>query len=130
MKMEEHTCIESNTCSCYMYSIEPNEDCPIHGHPGPPRCAICGRFMKWEETTTKGEYRPMKTKITKKVTITLELEYEEAVWLKTLLQNPVNADFNSESSIDREMRERFWKALSDIELGGQFRFDDVSLDDL
>jgi len=35
---------------CDLMALEPNEDCPIHGHgPLPPRCMICGRFMKWKK---------------------------------------------------------------------------------
>ena len=42
-----HTCEESRTCRCYMLASEPDEDCPVHGNPWPPRCEKCGRFMKW-----------------------------------------------------------------------------------
>ena len=43
-----HVCEESTTCECYMLADEPNEDCPVHGHPWPPRCGTCGRFMPWD----------------------------------------------------------------------------------
>lgn len=47
--MKEHECRENKTCTCYLLADEPNEDCPVHGSGlWPPRCEICGRFMKWE----------------------------------------------------------------------------------
>jgi hypothetical protein len=46
--MDEHTCREVDYCICSPHLYEPNEDCPIHmGGAWPPRCMICGRFMKW-----------------------------------------------------------------------------------
>lgn len=41
----DHTHSESRTCCCYLLAVEPDEDCPIHGHPWPPRCAECGQFL-------------------------------------------------------------------------------------
>jgi len=34
-------------CFCCPSGLEPNDDCPMHGNPWPPRCVECGRFMKW-----------------------------------------------------------------------------------
>ena len=44
----KHECFESRTCKCYLLACEPNEECPIHGCPWPPRCAQCGRFFSPE----------------------------------------------------------------------------------
>ncbi len=44
--MSPHRCEESRTCICYLLALEPNESCPQHGHPYPPRCETCGRYMK------------------------------------------------------------------------------------
>ena len=44
-----HVCRESKTCTCYQLALEPDESCPQHGAgEWPPRCAVCGHFMKWE----------------------------------------------------------------------------------
>jgi hypothetical protein len=40
--------------------------------------------------------------------ITIELNEEEVVWLKTLVQNPV---LGNETPKDRKIREAFWYAL-------------------
>lgn len=46
--MKEHKCRESETCMCGLLAYEPNDRCPIHGcGEWPPRCEVCGRFMKW-----------------------------------------------------------------------------------
>jgi len=38
-------------CTCDLSALEPDEDCPQHGHgEWPPRCAYCGRFIPWKET--------------------------------------------------------------------------------
>jgi len=48
--MKKHKCKRPNTCQCSLTALEPNENCPIHGiGEWPPRCAICGRFMKWRK---------------------------------------------------------------------------------
>jgi hypothetical protein len=45
--MTNHKCIESRSCTCSVIGIEPADDCPVHSSGGwPPRCEICGRFMK------------------------------------------------------------------------------------
>lgn len=48
--MKQHTCKESKTCSCSVIGLEPDEECPVHGYGEyPPRCEICGRFIKRTE---------------------------------------------------------------------------------
>jgi hypothetical protein len=44
-----HECKESRVCCCYQLADEPDEDCPQHGHPWPPRCGECGRFLPWPD---------------------------------------------------------------------------------
>ena len=44
---EPHECRESKTCMCSLTALEPDESCPVHGvGEWPPRCGICGRFLK------------------------------------------------------------------------------------
>jgi hypothetical protein len=43
----KHKCQEGRSCCCSITALEPDDDCPLHGYPWPPRCEICGRFMKW-----------------------------------------------------------------------------------
>lgn len=44
-----HVCRESKTCTCSLLALEPEESCPQHGvGEWPPRCVVCGRFMKWQ----------------------------------------------------------------------------------
>lgn len=46
--MKKHECARPTGCTCYIGGLEPADDCPAHGNgEWPPRCAICGRFMKW-----------------------------------------------------------------------------------
>jgi len=45
--MDKHVCRKSDVCCCYSLALEPNEKCPLHGYPWPPRCGECGRFMRW-----------------------------------------------------------------------------------
>lgn len=45
--MKPHECKPDGTCRCYILGLEPNEDCPVHGHPWPPRCGECGRLLPW-----------------------------------------------------------------------------------
>jgi hypothetical protein len=43
-----HICQRPKTCRCSVTALEPNEDCPIHGHgEWPLRCEVCGKFMTW-----------------------------------------------------------------------------------
>jgi len=46
--------------------------------------------------------------------IILELEHEEARWLKQVVQNPIGVDKDDEDISDEEMRQRFWKALETV----------------
>jgi len=41
-----HICAEATTCCCSRSALEPDESCPVHGHPWPPRCETCGRFVR------------------------------------------------------------------------------------
>lgn len=43
--MTLHQCCKSTVCRCYLLALEPNEQCPVHGWPYPPRCGDCGRFL-------------------------------------------------------------------------------------
>lgn len=43
----KHICRESNVCVCSISALEPDEQCPVHGAPWPPRCCVCGKWMKW-----------------------------------------------------------------------------------
>lgn len=48
--MKEHECKESKLCSCSMTALEPDEECPVHGAgEWPPRCCVCGRYIKRKE---------------------------------------------------------------------------------
>jgi len=60
----------------------------------------------------------MKSQEKKEVQITLTLNQSEALWLKTLMQNPLNetGDPSIEESQDAEMREMFWKELNKYDL--------------
>lgn len=44
---DDHVCAADQGCRCSMSAVEPHPDCPIHGYPWPPRCAGCGKFLKW-----------------------------------------------------------------------------------
>lgn len=46
--MKKHKCCVQDYCHCSTTALEPNEDCPLHGYAWPPRCVICGKFMKWK----------------------------------------------------------------------------------
>jgi len=46
--IKKHTCQVDTGCSCYQGASEPAEDCAVHGSGTfPPRCATCGKFMRW-----------------------------------------------------------------------------------
>lgn len=48
--MADHRCERNRTCTCSTQGLEPDDDCPIHGGgEWPPRCATCGRLMRWPE---------------------------------------------------------------------------------
>lgn len=46
---KEHRCKEDRNCCCSVQALKPNEDCPLHGYPRPPRCGECGQFMSYTE---------------------------------------------------------------------------------
>lgn len=51
-KKKNHLCHASVICICYPLALEPDEQCPVHGHGSwPPRCGRCGRYFKreWKE---------------------------------------------------------------------------------
>lgn len=52
-------------------------------------------------------------KTSKKTTVTLELDQNEAQWLKAVMQNPLSCDPNPDNELktNREMREKFFNAL-------------------
>lgn len=50
---KEHICRGSTGCICSLSALEPDEACPVHGHEWPPRCCICGRFMRWTTLPTE-----------------------------------------------------------------------------
>ncbi len=54
----------------------------------------------------------MKATIKTEVAITIEMSAEEAEWLRSYMQNSVNCAPEDEALRDREMRERFFKAVS------------------
>ena len=55
----------------------------------------------------------MKTQTETRVTFTLVLNQDEAMWLKGIMQNPIGAfDVSQESDLDKEMRRKFWHALN------------------
>ena len=58
----------------------------------------------------------MKTKVSMKTVITLELTVEEARWLRGVVQNPIGIDPLDEPAEDKEMRRVFWDALDDFTL--------------
>ena len=43
--------------------------------------------------------------------VTLQLTEEEAQWLKSIVQNPINIDPEKEDEYNSEMRHKFWVAL-------------------
>ena len=49
-----HVCRQSKTCCCSQVALEPDEHCPLHGGlmEWPPRCEICGQFMKQTKNIT------------------------------------------------------------------------------
>lgn len=47
MAAKPHECRRPRTCCCSIQGLEPDEDCPIHGWPWPPKCEECGRFIPW-----------------------------------------------------------------------------------
>jgi len=47
--------------------------------------------------------------------IILELTEKEARWLKSVVQNPLRGNPDEEPEEERDMRVKFWNALSDVE---------------
>lgn len=47
--MRKHKCCLGDYCICNPQGLEPDETCPMHGTPWPPRCVECGRMMKWRQ---------------------------------------------------------------------------------
>ena len=45
--MIQHDCASANTCLCWSGRLEPNDECPLHGQTGQPRCETCGKFLPW-----------------------------------------------------------------------------------
>lgn len=44
--MKKHICKEDKTCSCSRLSLDPSDNCPIHGSGEyPKRCGTCGKFI-------------------------------------------------------------------------------------
>lgn len=54
----------------------------------------------------------MQVNVKKTVTRLLVLTEEEAAWLAAIMQNPMYGTPEEESPEDREMRMRFWNALT------------------
>jgi hypothetical protein len=54
--MANHICKEADYCICSSVALEPDERCPIHGIPWPPKCGECGKFMKWPGTKMTEEF--------------------------------------------------------------------------
>lgn len=50
----KHVCMVDSRglCTCDFTLDDPDDLCPVHGIPAPPRCFICGRFMKREKNQT------------------------------------------------------------------------------
>lgn len=56
----------------------------------------------------------MKSLVTEETIVKLILNQSEAEWLKTVVQNPLSGDIESESAKDFDMRKVFWHALPDF----------------
>jgi len=53
-----HECQPSRTCRCSIQSLDPKEDCAVHGSgEWPPRCEVCGRFLSWPSWMRKSTDR-------------------------------------------------------------------------
>ena len=58
----------------------------------------------------------MECKIDYAVSVVITLSLEEALWLKYLMQNPIDAgDPVDERKLDKRMRKTFWSALQEVE---------------
>jgi hypothetical protein len=59
----------------------------------------------------------MKHRISSKITVLLELDEKEALWLRAVMQNPLHqSDLGQEPPEDREMRSRFFEAVKDLKI--------------
>ena len=47
----------------------------------------------------------------KSISVTIELDESEAIWLKGVVQNPSGVVWEDESQTDKTMRGIFWRAL-------------------
>ena len=57
----DHVHKRPDACVCSTRALEPDDTCPRHGAgEWPPRCAQCGKFMKWEpEEALYAPYGPL-----------------------------------------------------------------------
>ena len=53
----------------------------------------------------------MKANIITEEKVLLTMTREEANWLRKVVQNPINSDFENEDPIDSEMRRKFFDCL-------------------
>ena len=53
----------------------------------------------------------MKTEGKKDISVTFTLGEIEAIWLKSLMQNPIQSEEDTQS---KNMRQMFWNALKDV----------------
>ena len=61
----------------------------------------------------------MQTRTEKQIKVVLELDEEEALWLKAIVQNPVHGERPEREPVENStMRKRFWDAITDA-LGEQ-----------
>lgn len=57
----------------------------------------------------------MKSSIEVTTAVNLKLDKKEALWLKGIVQNPINCDYEKEHEEDQAIRKAFWQALIDVE---------------
>lgn len=56
----------------------------------------------------------MKSNIKQETTVTIELNNEERIWLKAIMQNPLYSfEPDEEDPKDRKMRAKFFEAMGD-----------------
>jgi len=58
----------------------------------------------------------MKSEI--KISVTLELTEEEALWLRDVVQNPLICSDQDETTYNYEMRSKFFNAVKDVQPKG------------
>jgi len=54
----------------------------------------------------------MESHIENRIKLVLELDETEVAWLQGLMQNPLCPQDQEEKASDREMRNKFWEALT------------------